>query len=284
MKQILTPAIVPVSYGTNGFRLTLESGVAVSSSDQSAKTRLYLTPCTSNEIFTYDSSVWKRHTSAEIFKDLGTLSADKPYDVWVYWTGSALDLEFLVWTDTTNRATAIVRQDGVWVKSGDASRRYVGTFYTATTTTTEDSKTKRLVWNVDNRRWRRMIVTDTSNWSYSTATIRPTNNNTAHRFQFVRGLNEEPVRARALMYCSSSTQIDALTGIGLDSTTAMGANVWSGPCANVAAVHAEYDDTPSLGYHYLQWLEKGGGSGTQTWHASHASGHMQSGMFGEVCA
>ncbi len=36
-------------------------------------------------------------------------------------------LEALVWTNDTTRATALVRQDGVWSKTGALTRRYLGT-------------------------------------------------------------------------------------------------------------------------------------------------------------
>ena len=59
---------------------------------------------------------------------LGSDAASMPYDVFalVHPTTGLVTIERLVWTNATTRATALVTQDGVYVKSGDVSRRYVG--------------------------------------------------------------------------------------------------------------------------------------------------------------
>jgi hypothetical protein len=49
------------------------------------------------------------------------------YDVFLYDSGGTPTLEILAWTGNTTRATALTTQDGVLVKSGDASRRSLGT-------------------------------------------------------------------------------------------------------------------------------------------------------------
>lgn len=51
------------------------------------------------------------------------------YDVFAYWN-SGIVLELVAWTNLTTRATALARQDGVLVKSGDPTRRYMGTIWT----------------------------------------------------------------------------------------------------------------------------------------------------------
>jgi hypothetical protein len=52
------------------------------------------------------------------------------YDIFAYnisGEGYALTLEAVKWTTDIARATAVVRQDGVWVKNGAPERRYLGT-------------------------------------------------------------------------------------------------------------------------------------------------------------
>lgn len=271
----------------NGFRLTLTSGTPVTTSDVIGATTIYLSPHSSNEIWTYDSSLWTRHGSAEISKALGTLSAVKPHDVFVYWTGSVLDLEFVIWTDGTTRATDITRQDGVWVKQGTASRRYVGTFYPTSTTQTEDSVSKRFLWNLNGRVLRAMRALETTDsWTYSTASYRSANNSTSNRVEFVRGRLEDVVLAHVFGYFDSTTVGNPLVGVGVDSTTANSAQLFHG-LANEAnhdgQPQARYADTPLQGYHYLQWLERGNGSGTQTWYGD-LGALMQSGICAEVWA
>lgn len=138
-----------------GGRLTLESGVPVSTSDQTAKTTLYYTPYLHNVIPLWDGDAWRPVEFAETSLALGTLTSGKPYDVFAYLSSGVLALELLAWTDDTTRATAVTRQDGRLCKSGDKTRLLVGTIYTTSTTTTEDSLANRYVWNLHNQVLRR---------------------------------------------------------------------------------------------------------------------------------
>lgn len=168
-------------------RLTLESGVAVSTTDQTAKTSVYFTPYNGNLIGIYDGTSWKLHTFTEMTGALGTLSADTNYDRFIYDNAGTLAFEDVAWTNDTTRATALTTQDGVLVKSGATTRRYLGTFRTTSTTTTEDSVTKRFVWNYNNRVGRSMVKAATSTHVYSTAAWRAWNNDTANALNFVSG-------------------------------------------------------------------------------------------------
>jgi len=86
-------------------------------------------------------------------------------------------------------ATSLILQDGIYVKSGATTKRYLGTFYTTTATTTEDSKLRRFVWNAQNRASRKLYRPEsTTNWSYTSPTWRSANNNSAKQVQVVVGL------------------------------------------------------------------------------------------------
>jgi hypothetical protein len=137
-----------------GGRLTLTSGSPVSS-EVSGATTIYYCPSAHDIIVLWDGTRWVPIQFVETSAALGTLTSGKPYDVFGYLSGGVLALEFLVWTNDTTRATAVTLQDGRWCKSGDKTRLLLGTFYTTSTTTTEDSATKRYVGNVYNRepRW-----------------------------------------------------------------------------------------------------------------------------------
>ena len=133
-------------------RLTLESGVAVSTSNQTAKTTLYFTPYNGNQIALYNGSAWIMRSFTETSLSLSGYTADTNYDIWAYDNAGTLALASTAWTNATTRATALALQNGVYVKSGDATRRYLGTIRTtATAGQSEDSASKRFVWNYYNR-------------------------------------------------------------------------------------------------------------------------------------
>lgn len=76
------------------------------------------------------------------------------------------------------RQTGLDRQDGALIKSGDATRLYVGSILTKTTTTLEDSLTYRSVWNYFNRVTKRLNIPGSvqNNHTYGTNTWRRYNN------------------------------------------------------------------------------------------------------------
>lgn len=162
---------------TPGGRLTLESGVPVSTTDQTAKTTIYYTPFVHNTILLWDGADWVPTTFTETSLALGTLTSALPYDVFGYLSSGALVLESLAWTNGTTRATAVTLQDGRYCKSGDKTRLLLGTFYTTSTTATADSELTRYVGNVYNRVSKRLISSITSTYShtYTTATWREWN-------------------------------------------------------------------------------------------------------------
>jgi hypothetical protein len=116
-------------------RLTLETGVPYSLTPQTAKTTIYLTPYHGNQIAVYDGAAWDVLTlSGDISASLAGLTANLPYDVFVYDSSGTLTLELVAWTNGTTRATAIVTQDGIDVKSGATTRRLAGTILITGTT------------------------------------------------------------------------------------------------------------------------------------------------------
>jgi hypothetical protein len=133
-----------------GGRLTLTTGVPVTTSDVATATTLYYTPYKHNRVELWNGSGWVRYTFSEISLVTPSLTNAKPYDIWLYDNAGTLTLEALVWTDASTRATAIVQQDGVWCKTGALTRRLVGTIYPSATDTMTDTLAFRGVSNVDN--------------------------------------------------------------------------------------------------------------------------------------
>ena len=283
---------------TPGGRLTLESGVPISTTDQTAKTTIYYTPYVHNIINLWDGANWVPTTFAETSEALGTLTSGLAYDVFGFLSAGALDLEKLAWTSGTARATAVTLQDGRYCKSGDKTRLYLGTFYTTSTTTTEDSAGgtttqvggKRFLWNAYNRVSRPISVIDTTDsWSYATDTVRQANAASGNKVEMVVGLSTEAVSANVgtMLYCLNNSARAAKVGIGVDSTTAFsglrqgGYNTSFNGC--YFAMSASYVGFPGIGYHYLAWLEKGS-DGTSAFLGDNAADGQQSGMIAEVWA
>jgi len=176
-------------------RLTLETGVAVSLTDQTAKTTLYFTPYQGNRVSLYNGVAWETFTFSELSLPLGTLIADTNYDVFIYDNAGTLALELgAAWSSNIARASALALQDGIYVKSGATTRRYIGTIRTTSATTTEDSLLKRFVWNRANSIGRDLYYEDMVQHSYGSTARAWAGNNDAC-IQFVVGLAEELITA-----------------------------------------------------------------------------------------
>lgn len=267
-------------------RVTLATGVPVTTTNVTAATTIYFTPYKGNKIALYDgAAVWNVRTLTELSIAVPA-SANQMFDVFVYDNAGTPTLELTAWTNDTTRATAIVLQDGVYVKNGATTRRYVGSFRTtAVAGQTEDSLTKRYVWNYYNRVARQMKAVDaTGTWVYSTAAYRQARANTANQLDMVIGVSEEMVNAQVTGKVSTTTSaVSCAVGIGLDSTTVNSSiNTFSSTdTTNSPSEHATWTGYPGVGRHFLAWLEFASGTPTQTWYGS-AGGGTQSGISGMI--
>lgn len=257
------------------FRLTLATGAPVTTTDVTGATTIYAAPIVGNRIALYDGTNWNVRTSAQFSLALGTLTASLPYDVFCYDNAGVPTLEFTAWTNTTTRATALVRQDGVLSKTGALTRRYMGTFYTTGTTTTEDSVANRYLWNYYNRKLRSMVRKETTaSWSYATATYRQANGAAANQLNFIIGVSEDIVSAQVGInaYSSGTGQRTVNVGIGLNSTTTTSSTAAvKGNCTNAAGGSypwAAFDNYTPEGLNRLVWLESGAGIDSQVWYSN----------------
>lgn len=162
------------------------------------------------------------------------------------------------------RATALTTQDGIYVKTGATTRRYLGTIrITSTAGQCEDSYTRRFVWNLHNREQRILKVTEAGNsWSYTTTTYRAINNNWQSRAEIVVGLDLAPPYFEARIWAVSTGGGVLSLGVGLNSTTTTSTfimNLGYNAGVPLQAVFANYTGE---GYHYLQLLEYGSTGGT----------------------
>lgn len=251
-------------------RLTLLSGTPAPTTDQTGKTTVYVTPMTGlgNEVWLYTNSHWKRYELTEISL-APTLAASKVYDVFLYDNAGTLTLETVVWTDDTNRATALTAQDGVYLKSSDFTRRYVGSFRTNGSSQIEDSLLNRYVWNLYNQVQRPLKLTNTTDfgYTYGTNAYRQVNANTANVLNVLAGLAGAPINVQAaLMAQLGGTAGTAAVGIGVDSTTVNSAQGGTGISATYIVLTCRLDGTVALGAHAYKWLESAV-SGATTWYA-----------------
>lgn len=274
-------------------RLTLTTGVPVTTSDVTAAETLYFTPYKGNQIALFDGTRWQKRTFSELSIDVP--DATNCYDVFVYDNAGTPALELTAWTNETTRATALASQNGVLSKTGALTRRYLGTFYSTTAGNgqIEDSMANRYLWNYYNRvrRPMRCAAETTDTWSYTTAALRQANANTANQLNFVVGVSEDAVTADVVAaLANTNAAVDASVAIGLDATNAMASGclvpystteVANGGESRVAS----WKGFPGVGRHFLAWLEFSVATGTTTWVGDvGAPTRIQSGIHGEVFA
>lgn len=270
-------------------RLTLTTGIPVTTADVTAAVTIYFTPYKGNKIALYDGAAnWNVRTLTELSIAVPAV-ANQMYDFFVYDNAGTPTPELSAWTNDTNRATSIVLQDGVYVKNGATTRRFIGSFRTtAVAGQTEDSLAKRYIWNYYNRVQRSMKAVDTANtWTYTIAAFRQSNNNTANQLDCVIGVSEDSVIIHA---CSGASQggasLGISTGIGINSTTVNSAitrvNNLVVTGFGISQCHADYVGILAPGRNYLPWLEYSQASGTTTWTGDGGGAVAQTGIVGSL--
>lgn len=261
-------------------RLTLTTGVPVTTSDVTAASTIYYTPHLGDVVSLYDGSTWTPQTFTELSRSLASLTSGKNYDVVLYLNSSTLTLDLMpAWTDDTTRASAISLQNGVYVNTSSftsaraghsvsaARAIVVGTIRTTGTSTTEDSLGKRFTSNLRNW-WPRSCSKEASGThNYNTATTRSWNNDTANRCEWITCLPGMATLAHVGgSQLSTATGGGTTAGFGLDSTTVDHVSV-----QQVGAIICNFSNSKPLsasitGYHYGQLTQTGSGVATCQWY------------------
>lgn len=324
---LLTQVLMPTSQG----RLTLESGVPISTTDQTAKTTLYFTPLSGhgNLLGLYDSadSLWSLYSFSEISLSLSGYIVGAVYDIFAYLSGGSPALESLIWktvaatnnpsagssvvinmTDTgdlavgrevtvkdgsnseicrvtavvsntsitvatlvnsyttpdiygfNTRATALTLNSGIWVKTGDATRRYLGTIrITPTAGQCEDSTTRRYVWNMHNRRPRRLKAVDTTDSWVGTGAWRTANGSTTYGVALVGlviGINDDMLKAFSHYVMSVATNNNIYMGFSLDTITTNVCDIWGTTFQQYGSIATHHEFYPGIGAHYIASMER----------------------------
>jgi hypothetical protein len=170
------------------------------------------------------------------------------------------------WTNDTTRATALATQDGVLIKSGDTSRRYLGTFRTTVTTgQCEDSTTRRYVWNYYNRVVKLITIQNATGHTYDSTTVRAYNNDALFTsgIAYVVGVIEQVIFANlnaSLTRIAGDSQ--QFIGIGTASTAHVALASLSVVAGTFRMNFVSHFAYPSLGYNELWITESGGNTGT----------------------
>ena len=237
-------------------RLTLTSGVAVTTSDVTGATSIYATPVGGNQVTIWNGALFVPRTFAEIGLALDATSAHtnyhqsgKNFDGFLYWTGSAVSFGTgPAWTAGAVAGSDLVRGTGAgsteiqWINgiptnknsitlriganSGDTvvvaanQATCIGSFRATADGQATDSKTRRLVSNAFNVVDRRINeVPDASyTWTYTSSTWRAANGNAATKAEVLHCFEGNPVRFH--LKCSSATTAGSFPvvriGVSLD--------------------------------------------------------------------
>jgi hypothetical protein len=289
-------AWAPVQMGPPCGRLTLTSGIPVTTNDVTGATTIYYTPYLCNTITLWNGTRWLTTAFTEPTLNIAGQPAGKPYDVYAFLSGGVVTLELLAWTNDLTRATNVAITDGRWTKSTDKTRLLLGTFYTSGLGTTEDSggglgvTAKRLLSNVYNRVARSMFVGEnTASWTY-VGTFRQANNSTINQLQFVLSLSNEAVEAEAMALVADDGTVPTRTlspGIGVDTNAANSANLKgagpNGVANTITQMWAGWRGTLAPGNHLLIWVERASGASGVTWYGNNsAAAAFQAGIRGVV--
>ena len=238
-------------------RLTVSSGVPVPTTDISTST-IYYTPYNGDRISLYDGTSWSAYSFTERTLALGTLISGRNYDVFMYNNSGTLTLESLAWTSNTARATSLTLTDGVYLRTGSLTRRYLGTFRTTSTTTTADSLNNRLVWNANNQ-VERAVKMDTYTYygytghTYTAGAWRAWNNDSGLIIGYVVGLDRGISVGFGCAGSGYTSQAAAWDGgtPGYDSVDVTG-----------RAGRTYSTRTSVLGYHFVRMMEYGSSGAT----------------------
>jgi len=244
-------------------RLTLTSGTPVTTSDVTAAATLYFTPYMGNKVALYDTTQlkWAAYGLTEISLSLSGYTAGKNYDIFLSYNGSSLVLDSVVWTSDTVRATALAVQDGVYVKTGDPTHRYIGTIRTtATIGQTEDSLVNRLVYNYYNRTLRKMYCIETTSHAYNGAYRKWNNSDTNNLLAWVMGMPDlVPINGMGFS-AGAAANICANTYLYIDGVQS--SHQWFYNYTAWLTAGATFADAQlTAGYHYCQVYEFGNGAG-----------------------
>jgi len=257
----------------NQCRISGESASAIMTADNAAISTIYLLPYVGSSISLYVSalSMWIPFdiASAGLSLALSGMTTGRPYDVYCNapsTIGGTPALELWPWTSTTARVAALALQDGVWVRSGTPTARYLGTIFARSATTiswvqngNDVTSAKCDIWNADNReltpfRYTRSWTPET--FTHPTANTWVAANGTSSRVELVQGQLGPWTRADVLAAVQPKT-FAAVTAVGLDTVstpTGLRPRTLITQTADATETNGQASLQVPIGSHYLAWL------------------------------
>src|ERR1043165_596427 len=266
-------------------RLSTSASSAVTLTDNGNST-VHLHQFRGSKISLYDTgtSTWGEYTLPSTPISVGSFSSTPTtYDIFCYNSSGTPALEKLAWTNINTRATALALQDGVLCKSGDLSRRYVGTVCSNASSQISDTMTSRMCWSMYGQVERNALSQDTgASYTYQTAAWQPLRNTSTlgtTYVEIVRGLDDDPVTGQATIHANNSTGDWRATGIALDSATTTNiAQTWGGAGTGSTPNVATYRGHPGIGVRRFTQIQYSVAAGTTTWYGGGIAG-QQGGLF-----
>jgi hypothetical protein len=233
---------------------------------------IYLVLDVSNQISLYTGTGWELMTTPEISTVLSGLTSGSNYDIFAVKSGSSVNLELsAAWAGDRTRTDALTTQDGVLVKSGSPTRRWLGTFRANSTTSTclewgasinPVTNDGLLLYNEYNQRQMGCTTHDGTSHSYTSTTWREWNAGTnSRRVKFVVG-RDQFVNAQVGGYMRNSAYLT----LGLNEVMPANNNYQVGSAAGCEVAtniltSGLHGCTPvTAGYNELVPTESGGGA------------------------
>jgi hypothetical protein len=291
-------------------RLTLTSGTAITTTDVTGATQFYYTPgVLGNQIPIFNGISMVPVT----FKELTQLNTDTTkspaavantsvYDIFAWLDGSTVRAtRGPAWSSDTSRGTGagtsqIQQVAGIWtnqfaITNGPAANRgtLLGSVRSDGSAQLKDTVAFRWVSNAYNSVLRQMLVTEaTASWTYSTATFRQANANTANQLDILQTLAGQPLNAFVIStYSNTTTAVFGSVGIDIDTinTSAIVNNIVNTNqvpvTTSLVTVNAQYNGYPGLGRHAAIWKEWSQ-QATGTFYGTAGGTVIQSGIYGSI--
>lgn len=248
-----------------GGRLTGVSGNPISENDNTSLMTLYYTPFSGNRIDLWNGYAWQPTTFSEMSLSVMSGASNAIYDVFAYLSNTstgavALELSS-AWMSDTSRMDAVSLLNGVYVKSSNNTRRLLGTFRMVSGGSyTEDSRSRRFIWNLYNRAPKAVRIYYASNWTYSATTVRQAAGAAANQIEVVAGVAGDPIFLSLYALAQINTAGNYTRhGWGVNSTTTFlrYGFAYTGAANGYGNATVTLSQPQRLGYSKYVWLEQG---------------------------
>jgi hypothetical protein len=272
----------------SGGRLALSAASPIATGDISSGF-VYLVAYSGNYVVLLDTAInaWRPIGIGTASVSLSGIAAGTNVDIFASAnTNGTVMLTAIAWTNSTTRATALTRVNGVWCMAGTAnpgSHLYLGTVRTTSLGTCAQVASNSVLWNQFNRVNRGIVATEAADsWTYATGTWRAYNGGgtPTARVNAITGDAGSVGIVRGSGYATATGGVHGAIGIGVNSTTApTGAPSGAQPGSSVVQLHAPVNVLMPIGWNAIHLLEVASGA-TVTFYGDNGalSGLYQAGI------